>query len=108
MNAGETHLSKRNLTAESGCRLFQVQIPRKALTLLKERHGNVGALIRGLLAEQLGPDWPEDELFVYDGSRIPHARLKVTRSAAKVIVEENGPTTLKKTCERYRASRELN
>jgi hypothetical protein len=81
MNAGQIHLAKRELTGESGCRLFQVQIPRKALSLLKERYGNIGALIRGLLAEQLGPDWPEDELFVYDGWKMPHARLKVTRPA---------------------------
>ena len=55
----------RNSQEFEGCRLFQVQLPRKALRILKERYGNIGGLIRGLLAEELGEDWPADELYIH-------------------------------------------
>lgn len=64
-----------------GCRRFQVQLPRKALEIIKQRYGNVGALIRGLLAAELGDDWPATELYIKGPtSRIHHQKLSVIRS----------------------------
>ena len=64
-----------------GCRKFQVLLPRKALNIIKQRYGNVGALIRGLLAAELGDDWPANELYIEGPTnRIPHTQLSVIRS----------------------------
>lgn len=72
MNAPHTR------TDFEGCRLFQVQLPRKALDIAKQKYGNVGALIRGLLAEELGADWPADELYIQGPTnRIHDTQLKV-------------------------------
>ena len=50
-----------------GCQLFQVQIPKKALIKLKTKYKNVGAAIRGMIAQDLGPDWPADEVHILNG-----------------------------------------
>ena len=52
----------------SGCQLFQVQIPKKALIKLKAKYKNVGAVIRGMIRQDLGPDWPNEDV-VISGSK---------------------------------------
>jgi hypothetical protein len=75
----------------NGCRLFQVQLPRKALEIIKQRYGNTGALIRGLLAEELGPDWPADELQIVGPVDQHRLKLKVTkpRTCQRILQPED-------------------
>ena len=58
-----------------GCQLFQVQIPKKALIKLKAKYKNVGAAIRGMIREDLGPDWPNDEVVISESA--DHQKRKI-------------------------------
>ena len=58
-----------------GCQLFQVQIPKKALIKLKAKYRNVGAAIRGMIQQDLGPDWPNEEVVIGEPTR--HQQRKV-------------------------------
>ena len=84
LNSGVTQMQTEQHYAYDhnyGCRKFQVQLPRKALEIIKQRYGNIGALIRGLLAAELGEDWPANELYVKGPTnRIHHTQLSVIRS----------------------------
>jgi hypothetical protein len=43
--------------------LFKVRLPVQTLNVIKAKHGNVSAYVRGLIAKDLGPDvFPEQAL----------------------------------------------
>ena len=77
-----------------GCRKFTVQLPRKALDIIKQRYGNAGALIRGLLAEELGEDWPKTELKISGPLDKFRLQLKVVRP--RVCKRPRTPTSKSK------------
>ena len=58
-----------------GCQLFQVQIPKKALIKLKAKYRNVGAAIRGMIQQDLGPDWPNEEVVISESA--DHEKRKI-------------------------------
>ena len=54
-------------------KIFQVRLPLQTLAVIKQKHGNVSAYLRGLILKDLGPEaMPEAAL-----KRPNHGRLKV-------------------------------
>ena len=52
-------------------RLFQVRLPLYTLEVIKAKHGNVSAYLRGLIAKDLGPEsFPKEALHRPGGGKL--------------------------------------
>lgn len=50
-------------------KIFQVRLPLHTLNLIKAKHGNVSAYLRGLIAKDLGPEALPEAALKRPGSR---------------------------------------
>ena len=79
-------MSKQTKTSDPdyGCQPFKVMLPRKAVNMIKAKHKNVGAFIRGLIADELGADWPTDDLKIHSPAKPGHhEELQVIRPSRR-------------------------
>ena len=77
--------NKTEVTEEDyGCQPFKVMLPRKAVSQIKAKHKNVGAFIRGLIADELGVDWPLNDLKIHNPAKPGYREeLKVIRPSRR-------------------------
>jgi len=73
------HSTNPDRTIKHGSANYTLYIPRKALDLLKERHGNTAAIIRGMIADYLGDEWPDSQCYKANLFMDSHHKLKVIR-----------------------------
>ena len=79
--------------SDHGCQSFKMMLPRKVVNMIKAKHKNVGAFIRGLIADELGADWPTGDLKIHNPAK-PGQReeLQVIRPSMRDIEIQSAET----------------
>ncbi len=78
-----------------GWQPFKVMLSRKAVRMVKAKHKNVGAFIRGLIADELGADWPGNDLKIHNPVKPGHReKLHVIRPSKQSHKQQVAETEL--------------